>query len=224
MSEKKMPTDDRTADHLRDIYPSNSKMLPPSPTQTIEKKERPQHIEKVTQSETVEKKPSIGKRILKVFVSEDIEDIKRYLKDDLIIPSIKTGILSALEMIFFHRTSGYGGWRPVDYSKQSQRPTTYSYGSQQMRGYTYAGQPKAVNGGVKAIVYKTRMDAESVLRALDEQIVTYGEVSVMNFYDASDVDSQFTDAKWGWKDISTARIYPVPGGFTIQMPKPIFFE
>lgn len=225
MSEAKMPpVDDRTADHLRDIYPSNSKMQPPA-TPSPSKPESPRHIDRVTKSETVEKKPSLGKRFLKTFVSEDIDDIKRYLKDDLIIPSIKTGILSALEMIFFHRTSGYGGWRPVDYSKPSQRPSTYSYSSrQQNKGYVYAGEPRAKNGSVKAIVYKTRMDAESVLRALDEEIAIYGEASVMHFYDASDIDSDFTDAKWGWKDISAARIYPVPGGFTIQMPRPIFFE
>ena len=220
MSEVKMPKDDRTSDHLRDLYPSNSKMQPP---QTIETPAPPQRLKKVTTSETVEKKASIGKRILGLFVSEDAEEIKRYLKDDLIIPSIKTGILSALEMIFFHHTTGYGMWRSVDYSKISQRPTTYSYSSRQNRGYVDAGQVKS-NGNLKVILYKTRNDAEAVLRGLDEQITSYGEATVMQYYDLSDVDSQFVDAKWGWKDISTARIYPSPGGFTIQMPKPIFFE
>lgn len=220
MSETKMPSDDRTADHLRDIYPSNSKMLPPSQSE----KERPERLKKVTTSETIEKKPSIGKRVLGIFTSEDAREIKRYLKDDLIIPSIKSGILSALEMIFFHRTSGYGYWRPTDYSKSSQRPTTYTYGSQQQRiGYTNAGSVKPA-GKVKDILYKSRRDAEEVLRALDEQIIQYGEATVMQFYDASDVDSQFTDATWGWKDISRARIYPAPGGFMIQMPKPIYLE
>lgn len=87
-----------------------------------------------------------------------------------------------------------------------------------------AGQVRTNINGLKMIVYKTRVDAERVLRALDEQIATYGEVSVMNYYDASDIDSSFTDAKWGWTDISMARIYPCPGGFTIQMPKPIVLE
>lgn len=221
MSEVKMPPKDPIADRLRDLYPSNSKMFPPSPTT---EKQSPQHLEKVTKSQTVEKKPSVGKRLLGLFVSEDAQEIKRYLRDDLIIPSIKTGILSALEMIFFHRTSGYGGWRPTDYSKSSQRPTTYTYSSQQNRGYVQAGENRQPHGGVKSIVYKTRIDAEAVLRGLDEQIMEFGEATVMQFYDLSDVDSQFTDAKWGWKDISSARIYPCPGGFTIQMPKTIYLE
>lgn len=221
MSEIKMPQDDRTADHLRELYPANSKIQPP---QQPADKPRPERLKKVTSSETMEKKPSIGKRVLALFISEDAQEIKRYLRDDLIIPSIKTGILTALEMIFFHRTSGYGGWHPLDYSKPAQRPTIYSYSSQNNKGYVNAGENRTAAGVTKTIVYKTRMDAEAVLRAIDEQIVTYGEASVMQFYDLSDVDSQFTDAKWGWKDISTARIYPCPGGFTIQMPKSILLD
>lgn len=224
MAETKMSQDERTADRLRDLYPSNSKMQPPISQPKNDIASRPEHINKVTTSSTTIKKPSIGRRILNIFISDDVDEIKRYLKDDLIIPSIKTGILSALEMIFFHHTSGYGGWRPIDYSKSSQRPTTYSYGSQQARGYVSAGEKRSVGNGVKSIIYKTRIDADSVLRVLYDQIDAYGEVSVMNFYDASDVDSQFTDAKWGWHDISSARIYPCPGGFTIQMPKPVLLE
>ena len=223
MSEIKMPSDDRTADHLRDIYPANSKIQPPPP-QSAGEPSRNKHLEKVTSSATSIKKTSIGKRILGLFLSEDAEEIKRYLKDDLIIPSIKTGILSALEMIFFHRTSGYGSWRPYDYSKQSQRQTNYSYGSGRWSNTVQAGENRPANGGVKSILYRTRSDAEAVLRILYEQIDMYGEVSVMQFYDASDIDSQFPDAKWGWTDLSSARIYPIPGGFTIQMPKPIYFE
>lgn len=223
MSEAKIPQDDRTADRLRDIYPSNSKFQPPDQS-VKEPDSSKKRLTKVTKSATMEKKPSIGKRLLGVFVSEDVEEIKRYLKDDLIIPSIKTGIISALEMIFFHRTSGYGYWRPTDYSKpHNQRPTTYSY-SQQSYGYVNAGQNRPIGGGLKNIVYKTRFDAEAVLRALDEQILAYGEATVMQYYDASDIDSQFPDAKWGWKDISQAKIYPCPGGFTIQMPKTMYLE
>lgn len=222
MAETKLP-DDRTADQLRDIYPSNSKLQPPAPPQP--EKPRPEHLEKVTKGATVEKKPSVAKRLFGYFVSDDIEEFKRYLKDDLIIPSIKSMILSGLEMAFFHRTGGYGYFRPTDYSKQStQRPTTYTYSSRQSRGYVDAGQVKMSNGGLKTILYKTRLDAETVLRALDEQISLYGETTVMQYYDASDIDSQFTDAKWGWKDLSTARIYPAPGGFTIQMPRPMVLE
>lgn len=222
MAEIKIP-DDRTADQLRDIYPSNSKLQPPTPSQA--ERTRPEHLEKVTKGATVEKKPSLPKRVFGYFVQEDMEEIKRYLKDDLIIPSIKSGILSALEMIFFHRTGGYGYFRPTDYSKQSvQRPTTYTYSSRQNRGYVDAGQVKMSNGGLKTILYKTRLDAETVLRTLDEQIGLYGEATVMQYYDASDIDSQFTDAKWGWRDLSTARIYPAPGGFTIQMPRPMVLD
>lgn len=224
MAETKIPDDSRTPDRFRDILPSNSKLQPP--TQDPPKREkRPEHLEKVTKGATVEKKPSIAKRILGHFVSDDIEEVKRYLKDDLIIPSIKSGILSALEMVFFHRTGGYGYFRPIDYSKASnQRPTTYTYSSRQNRGYVDAGQVKMSNGGLKTILYKTRMDAQTVLRTLDEQIDIYGEATVMQYYDASDIDSQFTDAKWGWKDLSMAMICPTSGGFIINMPRPILLD
>lgn len=218
MSEAKMPMDDRTSDHLRDIYPSNSKLQPPRIEDKIERRE----VKSVVDSKATVQKEPLLKRFIGLFVSEDAQEIKRYLKDDLIIPSIKTGILSALEMIFFHHTSGYGYWRPTDYTKTSQRPTTYSYGRSGQ--YTNAGQVKSVSGGVKSILYKTRMDAERVLMELNEQISMYGEATVMEFYTASDIDSSFTDAKWGWKDLSGARIYPAPGGFTIQMPKVIPLE
>lgn len=218
MAETKIPQDDRTADRLRDIYPSNSKMQPPA---EFPEPSSPRRLEKVTKSETIAKKPSIAKRILALFISDDAQEIKRYLVEDLIVPSIKSGILSTVEMLLYHRTSG--SWRPTDYSKSSRQPSKYSYSSQQNKNYVNAGENRG-DGGLKKILYKSRMDADAVLRVLDEQIMEYGEATVMQFYDASDVDSKFTDARWGWKDISTARIHPCPGGFTIQMPKPILLD
>lgn len=216
MAEIKIP--DSAADSLRQQFPSNSRMKEESP-----KKDR---LEKVVSGEITIKKESIGKRIAKLFIAEDIQDVRRYVIQDILIPGAKTAMLSALEMLFFARTSGYYSGRPFDYNRASQKQAPrYSYSSSPVRqssGPIYA-EP-STSSSIKPIYFRSRKDAQVVYAAMLEQVERYGEVTVMQYYDLCGTDSNFSDDKWGWRDISRVRILPSRAGYILDLGSPAYLE
>ncbi len=217
---------DSLGDQLRKKYPSNSKVTSPD-----SKAKDPEKLTKVVSSAVSLKKDSVGKKFMKAFFSEGFDYVKQDILNELVIPGIKTGILVALERTFFGRGTGYGynpwGWSNVNYNKQyyQQKPITVTYKNVSQ---TYGGPQVQVanpnNYGLKPVIFQNRQDAENVLRGLMSQIAKYNEATVMQYYDLCDLDSEFTDNKWGWQDLGNARIYPVRGGCCLELPPPIPLE
>lgn len=74
------------------------------------------------------------------------------------------------------------------------------------------------------VIFESRKDATSVLNDLITLIDKYGEVSLCDFKDLCGIGGDFTDNKYGWKDLSEACIKRVREGFIIDMPKTILME
>ena len=71
------------------------------------------------------------------------------------------------------------------------------------------------------ILYRTRGDAEVVLAQMRELLEMYHNVSVGDLFDLSGISAPngYTDQKFGWKDLSMARVVPAGNGFMILLPK-----
>ena len=213
MAEAKFPSDP-VAEQLREQFPSNSKTTP------AQKPER-KPLEPVANG-IVGKRDAktLGKRFLSLFIAEDIKDIKRYILEDVLIPGIKTTILSSLKRLFFARGSSYyGPYRPYDYTKPGSRQSAYYYGGQQRQ----PPQPQKPStprtpSGLKFITYSSRQEADEVLAQLNSQIYSYGAVTVREYYEVSGVDSDHTDENWGWTTLAGAHCYPVHGGYALELP------
>lgn len=216
MSERKMPTEN-LGDKMREQYPSNSKFKP-------EAKQETERLKPVVSTPAVVAKDGLGKKFVKAFFSEDIQDVKRYFIYDLLIPGCKNAILATLNQLFWK--NGGGGYFPwgapqTDYTKAyKQKATTVSYTPSVPQQQNYTRD----QNGVKQVIFRTRQDAENVLRALINQVAIYDEVTVLQYYDLCELDSEFTDNKWGWRDVSTTRLYPIRGGYSLQLPPPIPLE
>jgi replication-associated recombination protein RarA len=68
------------------------------------------------------------------------------------------------------------------------------------------------------LVLETLGDAEDVLDQLRILIDQYDVVRVADLYDLCDITSDFTDQKWGWYDLRSARIRSVRGGYSLDLP------
>lgn len=117
--------------------------------------------------------------------------------------------------------------------RQSSQPNTQAsvpaariaYGQfyqSQANAQAYA-QPKAPAAySFDDILYRTRGDAEVVLAQLRELIQLYKMASVNDLYDLSGITppaNGYTAAKYGWRDLSMARVVPVGAqGFMIVLP------
>jgi hypothetical protein len=64
------------------------------------------------------------------------------------------------------------------------------------------------------------MEAEEVIKRLDQLVDRYGSASVSDLYDLVGVSSEFTDGKWGWVDLRGADINRIRQGYLLDLPRP----
>jgi hypothetical protein len=75
------------------------------------------------------------------------------------------------------------------------------------------------------IVLDTIRDAEEVLESLRNIADEYdGIATVSDLYDLVNMSPEWTDEKWGWDNLSRAQVRRVPGGYMVDLPKPIYLK
>lgn len=176
-------------------------------------------VEKVISGKVKTKKKSETRKLADVFLSEDIGNVKSYIIFDVLIPAAKKTvsevIKKGIDMILYGDTS---------FDTKDSRATKVSYRS-------YFNEPKdrrtssnkiAAGYNYDDVIFNSRYEAEEVLERMDELIETYDNVSVADFYDLVGITGSYTDNKYGWTDIRTAKVVRVSGdGYMIKLPKVI---
>ena len=172
-------------------------------------------VEKVITGTAKAVRKSGVRKIMDIFVSEDIEAVKSYILKDVLIPAIKKAISDVItngsDMILY----GESGRRK---SGPSSKVSYRSY---------YEDDGRRTNGSLRIrndynyndISLDNRGEAEDVLSRMDELISTYGLVSVADFYDLVGFTGNYTDNNYGWTDIRNARVVAVKDGYVIKLPK-----
>ena len=107
------------------------------------------------------------------------------------------------------RSSGLHGGTYTNYSRGNVVDIT-DYQSPRFSGPVY-----------KRIVLETREDAEEVLDNLSNAIDEFGVVSISDLYEFVGIKSEYTDNKYGWTNISSAKAIPVSDGYLLKLPKAI---
>ena len=65
---------------------------------------------------------------------------------------------------------------------------------------------------VKRILFDGLDEAKQVLANMNDVLITYGYVTIGDFYDLAGVDAKYTDNKWGWVNLSKTKLVETPGG------------
>jgi len=183
-------------------------------------------IKPITSNVTVkQQKDNVAKKIF----AEDIKSTAKNVSDTVIIPKIKdfiTSIIkSGVDYLF------YGSGRP-NTTNNISRYGNVSYGSyynrnMPMTGPTINSTPQARIPNVyrvNDVTFDDIGDAETVLFQLSDCIDRYGDVSVANFYDMIAQKHTFEDQKYGWRDLSSARVVRIADKYAIQFPPAIPLE
>lgn len=192
-----------------DEYKSNSHKSRQNQNDDIPEKK----VEKVVSGSVKSKKKNGLQKITNVFVPEDVDDVKSYIFEDIVVPAVKDIILDAVKAVLGvnntykgrSSTAGKISYRKY-YDDRDRRDRDTP--SQIKRAYDYDD-----------IVIENRGDAEEVLVRMDELIATYGLVSVADFYDLVGVSGNYTDNKYGWTDIRGATTVRVGDGYMIKLPR-----
>ena len=200
---------------------------------TIEKSEpnsvMKNDVKPVTQA-VVKKRSGIGK-LFRSLIAEDVTNVKKFLIEDVLIPSVKNGIadlvISATNMTLFGKNSQVGR-RPGLIGKTSYG-TMYK-GNQAVTANTLNGGLRAVNESAVAdiydfneILYTSYQAAEEVYVKMCERIANYNVATVANLYTFSGITTnEATYSNWGWYDIPTHRIEAASGGYyMLVLPRAI---
>ena len=170
-------------------------------------------------------KKSLGQKISETFVRGDIQDVATHLVQDILIPS---AIETAAEM-GHNLVDGmiYAEDAPARRRSKSSRNRERTSIDRGTGRNSRRGQERRLHNrrtlNFDDIYLKTRGEVELVLDELNEKIDTYDRASVADLYDAVGWDHDYTETKYGWTDLSDARIIRVRGddgwGYSIALPK-----
>ena len=184
------------------------------------------HIERIATGKKV--KQSAGSKFLSEFLADDIHSIKDYILWDVLMPAFKNAIsdtvTNGIDMLLFGQTRTRGSntiKRITPYSSMyngvsSNRVVKYNDIQQEsarrqsrgLAGYSY-----------QEVVLQTRPEAEDVLAHMRLYLDRYNVVSVSDLYDAVGEVPEMMDTKWGWTDLSGARVERCSEGFILRMPR-----
>lgn len=186
-------------------FPSNSHNKEKEPTKVVAKA-------------TVKKKNSF----LQTFFQEDAASIGIYILTDVIVPTIKELIQNVLEgslnAAFWGKTGTPS--RKKDDSRNQRTPyNSYYQGGRDRNPPPTHSKANRATLTFDDIVWHTRDDAESVLYYLQKRVQEFGTASVADLYEAADVGSDFTDDKYGWRDLSNASVLRIRNGYILDLPR-----
>lgn len=194
-------------------FPSNSHK---SKEEVIEKRV----TESVVKGKVKKKKKSLGRRMSESFLEEDSSSVFSYILNDVLLPAAKDTLSDmvnkSVEMFLYGSEGGYSSRRSQDRGNRT-RVNYSSYYERDNRDRFRVNRRASHN--FDDILFDDRNEAEEVLTRLCDLVYEYGEASVQDFYDLVGMTSSYTDQKWGWTNLSTARVVRTRDGFAIRVPR-----
>lgn len=194
-------------------YPSNA---------NSKKKEK---LEKITQGRVSTEKPGLGDQLATVFLGDHLNNIMSYIGKEVLLPAIRDAISDighgAIDSMFF-REPGYTERRGRKDRGNSYIPydkASYKASSDRDRR---TSSEKRSSRDIYNIYLDSRGEAEEVIFRLVDHIEQYGDASVSDLYDLVGITGNFTDNKYGWTNLSTAKVVRRRGGtdYCLDLPTP----
>lgn len=208
---------------LADNFPANSKAKRVEPAKALEERK----VQKVVTGKVKRQKRGFTKKVAEVLLEDDTKSVGSYILYDVLIPAAKDlisdMISGAVDMALFgERRRGSRTIRDRDKSYTNYNSVSY-------KGRQMSGRPdrndRDISRGARArhdfdeIILETRGEAEDVLSHLVDLTIDYGMATVADLYELVDIESNFTDNKYGWTDLRNASVSRVRGGYLINLPR-----
>ena len=203
-------------------FPSNSHKRR---EQKHDEEEKKKDIQQVTSNNAIKRKKSIGKKFSEAFIGEESDktNVVDYILYDVLVPAAKNTIsdmvVGGIEMLLFGERRGRSmsrdhGRSYVNYSNYSRR--------EEERCRDRRDSPRRSTSRRlynDDIILDTRSEAELVIDRLLDIIDDYGAASVADLYALVGIDSEYTDNKYGWTNLSMASVSRCRDGYILNLPK-----
>jgi hypothetical protein len=190
-------------------------------------------ITKVIDSDVVQRRKPLGKKIAETFSGDNMHEVGEYVLYDLVIPGVRDLLFDILTQGLQRKLYGDVRGRRIATGLAQAGQTTmkvaYNRISSPNSPTGRAGQPDGLidmsrrgraNHDFNEIVIADRGEAERVLDTLVELVAMYGSATVYDLYELCGITGQFPDQKWGWDDLRASRVDRVREGHLLNLPKP----
>lgn len=173
--------------------------------------------EKVITGTAIQRRKSGIGKLGSIFLANDVSDVKDYIVEDVLIPTIKRAfydiVCNGTGMLLGERNHGRGGQaNHVSYRAYYDRQDDRKVGS--------GGNGRSkVNYSYNDLIFSSRGDAEVVLERMYELLDHFDAVSIADLFDLAGESCSYTDNKYGWTNLDDARVQPVRGGYIIDLPR-----
>ena len=188
-------------------------------------------VQKAISGEAVLRKPSIGKKIVSLFMPDDVGTLKEFIWYDLIAPAIRDGLFNTVngitsmlcygKLVTGSTTRNRGSQRSNSTYRFDGEPYPYDRGGSNSRSRDPVPRPRS--NVLEMPVVSTAADAYNVRETLIAYMEQYNRVPVSVYYDAFGVSSSrpWTDERWGWTSLAELKVAPARGGgWTVYLPDP----
>ena len=218
---------------MEERYPNNSKFQdrPRAIDNPVDDVHAVSGNKKVIKGTAQKGKKTLSQKFSETFTPGDIHEVTDHLVRDIFIPNVIDVMSDMLHsfidgMIFGEDAprTPYRGSRKRN--KGSNIPfSSISTGNSQRRAQTAHGRRTF---DFDQILLDSRGEAQLVLDEMNERIDAYDKCTVADLYDAVGWDHDYTERKYGWYDISSAKITRVHTSdgykFGLILPRPEVVE
>lgn len=174
-------------------------------------------------SEAKKVKTSKGRKLVDLFIAEDVDTAKGYVLTNFVIPGIKNGILELLRTMFYGK-----GRFDSNYSSFGSNVTRINYWKGP-NGSTSSIKAQSYTGlrDYDHIMVSSMQEAEAIIDYLSDVMERYKRVSIANLYEAASnpqnrIPIEPTDYKYGWISMRGFDILPKGDGwYLIKTPRPV---
>lgn len=128
------------------------------------------------------------------------------------------GILTTLNLLLKNKSIQNGLADAIE-----EKIRKWVYGPSGQPSYRTYGNPKAKNRihyFRKGLVLSNKEEAELVLERMNDILIEFGVVSVMDLKELMGLPIDHVDQKWGWLDLPEAHIRQIREGYTLDLPEP----
>ncbi len=201
---------------MYDYKPNSHRFKQEQALKEKESKEKEKKVGKVVSGKVKTKKKNSLQKVTNSIISEDANNVKSYILIDVLLPAVKKAIsdivTEGIDMLLYGG-SGNGKKR----SAGSKISYSGYYDRRDDRRHTSSRSNSRYD--FDDIILENRGEAEEVLDSMDELLDTYGIVSVADLYDLVGVTCNYTDNKYGWKNLRNAEPVRVRDGYMLKLPK-----
>lgn len=199
-------------------YTGNSKKVQQEGTPKPKK-----NIERVTTSEVLVKKKSVGSKFKDLFIMADFRSVTQYIIADVLLPAARNMIVDATQE----------GIKRIVYGERAIRRQNYNngprvtYNNPINRGYQNTtshsasrtiAEPRVQRAVREDFILASLSDAEQVVERMNDIVDTYEVISVADFNELVGYPSTHVDNKWGWTVVGNIPIRQVREGYLIDLP------